>query len=127
MFFDSIDRAMLMEMLRERVADKSILRLIGKCLHVGVLDGDQLVADSGVGTVQGSALSPLLGNVTLHHVLDVWFEREVLPRLRGRAQLVRFADDFVITLVRVPGHRDHRNRSIVITETGASWSPKPAW
>ena len=96
-FFGSIDRKMLLEMLRERVADKSILRLIGKCLHVGVLDGDQLVADSGVGTVQGSALSPLLGNVTLHHVLDVWFEREVLPRLRGRAQLVRFADDFVIT------------------------------
>lgn len=94
-FFDSIDRSMLMEMLRARVADGSLLRLIGKCLHVGVLDGEEFSEPEG-GTVQGSVLSPLLGNVYLHHVLDLWFERDVQPRLQGKAYLIRYADDFVI-------------------------------
>jgi len=94
-FFDSIDRKLLMEMLQERVADTSLLRLVGKCLHVGILDGEEY-SEPSEGTVQGSVLSPLLGNVYLHHVLDGWFEREVRPRLRGKACLVRYADDFVI-------------------------------
>jgi len=94
-FFDSIDRKMLMEMLRERVTDGSFLRLIGKCLHVGVLDGEEFT-EPDTGTVQGSALSPMLGNIYLHHVLDLWFERDVRPRLRGHAHLIRYADDFVI-------------------------------
>ena len=94
-FFDSLDRKRRMEMLRDRIADESLLRLVGKCLHVGVLDGEEY-AEPEVGTAQGSGLSPILGNIYLHHVLDVWFEREVRPRLRGRSGLVRFADDFVI-------------------------------
>jgi group II intron reverse transcriptase/maturase len=94
-YFDSIDRKMLMEMIQERVVDGSLKRLIGKCLHVGVLDGAEY-AEPDEGTAQGSALSPLLGNIYLHHVLDVWFERDVLPRLEGKAQLIRFADDAVI-------------------------------
>jgi group II intron reverse transcriptase/maturase len=94
-FFDSIDRKMLMEMLRSRVVDGALLRLIGKCLHVGILDGEEF-SEPEEGTVQGSSLSPLLGNVYLHHVLDLWFERDVRPRLRGKAHLVRYADDFVI-------------------------------
>ncbi len=94
-FFDSIDRKMLMEMLQERVTDTSLLRLVGKCLHVGILDGAEY-SEPDEGTVQGSSLSPLLGNVYLHHVLDLWFEREVLPRMRGKAHLIRYADDFVI-------------------------------
>jgi len=94
-FFDSLDRNELMEMLRQRVADESFMRLVGKCLHVGILDGAQY-SEPSEGTVQGSTLSPLLGNVYLHHVLDAWFEREVKPRLRGRACLIRYADDFVI-------------------------------
>ncbi len=65
-FFDNIDRKLLMKILRERIADSSILRLIGKCLHVGILDGTQVI-ESDRGTIQGSALSPLLGNVYLHH------------------------------------------------------------
>ena len=94
-FFDSLDRTALLEMLQERVADGSLLRLVRKCLHVGVLDGEEFsTPDSG--TAQGSILSPLLGNIYLHHVLDRWFHREVLPRLRGKACLVRYADDFVI-------------------------------
>jgi RNA-directed DNA polymerase len=98
-YFDSILRKMLEEMLRERVIDGALLRLIGKCLHVGVLDGEEY-SEPGEGTAQGSVLSPLLGNVYLHHVLDVWFEREVKPRLRGRAHLVRYADDAVLTFER---------------------------
>ena len=94
-FFDSIDRKMLMEMLRSRIADETLMRLVGKCLHVGVLDGESYL-EPVEGTTQGSSLSPLLGNVYLHHVLDVWFEREVRPQLSGRAALVRYADDFVL-------------------------------
>jgi RNA-directed DNA polymerase len=98
-YFDSIDRKMLMEMLRERVVDGSLLRLIGKCLHVGVLDGE-VYSEPGEGTAQGSVLSPVLGNIYLHHVLDVWFERDVLPRLHGKAHLIRYADDGVIAFER---------------------------
>jgi len=97
-FFDSVDRTKLLEMLQVRVADGSMLRLIGKCLHVGVLDGAEF-STPDEGTAQGSILSPLLGNVFLHYVLDLWFAQEVRPRLRGRASLVRYADDFVIGFV----------------------------
>jgi group II intron reverse transcriptase/maturase len=94
-FFDSLDRKKLKEMLEVRVADGSLMRLIGKCLHVGVLEGVEL-STSETGTAQGSVLSPLLGNVYLHYVLDRWFEWRVKPRLHGQATLVRYADDFVI-------------------------------
>lgn len=94
-FFDSVDRKHLMGMLQRRVADGSILRLVGKCLHVGVLDGEEFTEPS-VGTVQGSTLSPLLGNAYLHHALDLWFTEEVKPRLKGKAVLVRYADDGVL-------------------------------
>jgi len=94
-FFDRLDRKKLKELLQRRLADKSLMRLIGKCLHVGILDGVELTKPDE-GTVQGSTLSPLLANIYLHHVLDVWFEQVVRPRLRGRASLVRFADDFLI-------------------------------
>jgi group II intron reverse transcriptase/maturase len=93
-FFDSMCRTQLVEMLQKRVADGSVLRLVGKCLHVGVLDGVELITPDE-GTVQGSTLSPLLANVYLHYVLDLWFHEEVRPRLRGKAILVRYADDAV--------------------------------
>jgi hypothetical protein len=81
-FFDSVDRTKLKRMLEVRVADGSLLRLIGKCLHV---------------------LSPLLGNVYLHYVLDQWFETEVKPRLRGQATLIRYADGMPVQGMRLMG------------------------
>ena len=98
-FFDSIDRKRLLELLQTRVADPPLLRLLGKCLHVGVLDGEQFIKP-GEGTAQGSIVSPMFGNVYLHYVLDVWFERDIKPRLKGHARLIRYADDFVIGFAR---------------------------
>ena len=103
-FFDSLCRKELEEMLRKRVADGSLLRLIGKCLHVGVLDGGEY-SEPEEGTVQGSTLSPLLGNVYLHYALDLWFAEEVKPRLRGKATLVRYADDAVLGFEQATGRR----------------------
>jgi hypothetical protein len=96
-------------MLRVRVADGSLLRIIGKLLRVGVLDGGEYSTPDR-GTAQGSGLSPLLGNVYLHYVLDVWFDQVVRPRLRGRATLVRYADDFVIGFER----RDDAERVMAV-------------
>ena len=98
-FFDSLVRNKLQQMLQVRIADGSLLRLIGKCLHVGVLEGEQY-SEPEEGTTQGSVLSPLLGNIYLHYALDVWFEREVKPHLQGAATLIRYADDFVIAMER---------------------------
>ena len=80
-FFDSLDRTRLKEMLQVRVADGSLLRLIGKRLRVGVLDGEAYITPDR-GTAQGSGLSPLLGNVYRHYALDVWFDQVVRPRPR---------------------------------------------
>lgn len=116
-FFDSIDRKLLMEMLRERIADEALMRLIGKCLHVGILEGEQY-SEPEMGTTQGSALSPLLGNIYLHHVLDLWMERDVKPRLKGKSTLVRYADDFVIGFER----KDDADRVMkVLTERMAKY------
>jgi group II intron reverse transcriptase/maturase len=98
-FFDRIDRKKLKQLLGQRLADKSLMRLIGKCLHVNILEGG-VEWTSELGTVQGSTLSPLLANVYLHHVLDVWLEEEVKAVLRGKVVLVRYCDDFVIGVER---------------------------
>jgi hypothetical protein len=81
------------------VADPPFLRLIGKCLNVGVLDGEEFSRPEE-GTAQGSSISPMLGNVYLHYVLDLWFERDIKPRLKGHARLIRYADDFVVGFAR---------------------------
>jgi RNA-directed DNA polymerase len=94
-FFDTIDRSCLREMLKQRVNDGGILRLIGKWLNAGVLEGGELTYPDQ-GTPQGGVASPLLANVFLHHVLDEWFVKEVQPRMKGRCFLSRFADDFII-------------------------------
>jgi group II intron reverse transcriptase/maturase len=99
-FFDTVHRRTMLEMLEKRIADKSFMRLVGKCLHVGVLEG-QVFTRPDEGTVQGSIISPMLGNIYLHNVLDKWFEEQVKPRLRGKATLIRYCDDFIIGFERM--------------------------
>lgn len=94
-YFDTLDHAHLRTLLRQRVRDGVVLRLIDKWLKAGVLEGRELTYPEA-GTPQGGVISPLLANVYLHYVLDVWFEDVVKPRLKGRAFLVRYADDFVM-------------------------------
>jgi RNA-directed DNA polymerase len=94
-FFDTLDHARLRELLRQRIRDGVLLRLIDKWLNAGVLEDGQLTLPAA-GSPQGGVISPLLANVYLHYVLDTWFEGEVRPRLRGRAFLIRYADDFVM-------------------------------
>jgi RNA-directed DNA polymerase len=94
-FFDTLDKAQLRTFLRRRVRDGVILRLIGKWLNAGVLE-DGAVWYPEAGTPQGGVASPLLANAFLHEVLDVWFEHEIKPRLKGRAVLIRYADDAVL-------------------------------
>jgi RNA-directed DNA polymerase len=93
-YFGTIDHRQLRAVLDQRVKDGLLRRLIDKWLKAGVLeDGIRTVPEAG--TPQGGVLSPLLANVFLHHVLDGWFHREVVPRLRGRSSMVRYADDVV--------------------------------
>jgi retron-type reverse transcriptase len=87
-YFDKIVRGILIEMVEKRVSDGSVLRLIQKWIKVGVIEGGKLLV-SETGTGQGQPISPLLANIYLHHVLDVWFEEVVKPRLKGEAYETR--------------------------------------
>ena len=98
-FFDTLDHQSLRNFLRRRVRDGVLLRLIGKWLNAGVLDREG-VSFPDAGSPQGGVISPILANIYLHEVLDLWFERVVKPRLRGRAFLVRYADDAVMVFER---------------------------
>jgi RNA-directed DNA polymerase len=94
-FFDTMDHGHIREILRRRVLDGVLLRLIDKWLNAGVLeDGGITYPDAG--SPQGGVVSPIIANIYLHEVLDVWFDREVKPRLSSRAALVRYADDAVL-------------------------------
>lgn len=94
-FFDNISHGKLQEIIRKRINDGGLLRLVGKWLHAGVMDGG-ILSYSDKGTPQGGVGSPLLANIYLHTILDEWFEKVVRPRMAGRCFLARFADDFVI-------------------------------
>lgn len=94
-FFDTLGHSHVREFLQLRVRDGVLKRLIGKWLKAGVSE-DGSISYPDAGSPQGGVVSPLLANVYLHYVLDTWFEQEVVPRLQGKAHLIRFADDFVI-------------------------------
>jgi RNA-directed DNA polymerase len=94
-FFDTLVRRHLREILQKRVRDGVLLRLIGKWFNAGVQEQGQLNYPEA-GTPQGGVVSPLLANIYLHEVLDTWFEKQVKPRLNGRAHLIRYADDAVL-------------------------------
>jgi group II intron reverse transcriptase/maturase len=98
-FFDTMSHRHLHAILRRRVRDGVLLRLIGKWLNAGVLEeGSVTHPDSG--SPQGGVISPILSNAYLHEVLDTWFEQTVKPRLKGRAHLIRYADDAVLVFER---------------------------
>jgi len=94
-FFDRIDHELLIKMLEQRIDDKPFLRLIRKWLKAGVLETDGKVIHPQTGSPQGGIVSPMLANVYLHYVLDLWFEETVKAHCRGAAYLCRYADDFV--------------------------------
>jgi RNA-directed DNA polymerase len=94
-FFDNIDHEKLLAMLENRVNDRSFLRLIGKWLKAGILEPEGYVKHPVTGTPQGGIVSPILSNIYLHTVLDEWFQEVVKPRMKGRAIMCRYADDWV--------------------------------
>jgi group II intron reverse transcriptase/maturase len=98
-YFDNLDHAHLRQILQRRVRDGVLLRLIGKWLNAGVLEEGALSYPES-GTPQGGVISPLLANIYLHEVLDSWFEQMVKPVMRGRAALIRYADDAVLCFER---------------------------
>lgn len=94
-FFDTVDHKWLMEALRQRIADRNFLRLIVRFLKAGVMEEGKYM-ETERGTPQGGIISPLLANIYLHYIIDKWFEEKVKPRLRGYAQMIRYADDFIV-------------------------------
>jgi RNA-directed DNA polymerase len=94
-FFDRIDHQKLIELLRLRIDDEPFLRLIRKWLKAGILEKDGQVIHPETGSPQGGIVSPMLANIYLHYVLDVWFEETVKAHCKGKAYLCRYADDFV--------------------------------
>ena len=95
-FFDNLDHGWLRKFLQHRIADRGLLRVIGKVLNAGVLQEDGSIVRSKRGAPQGGPLSPLLANIYLHYVLDLWFPWHCRRVCRGRARMVRYADDFVM-------------------------------
>jgi RNA-directed DNA polymerase len=87
-------------MLEQRIEDQAFIRLINKWLRAGILEEDGKVIHPQTGTPQGGVISPILANIYLHDVLDLWFERKFKPRQQGRCALFRYADDFVVAFNR---------------------------
>lgn len=94
-FFDNVNHEWLMKFLEHDIADKNFLRYVKRFLKAGIMEKG-IYSESSVGTPQGGQISPVLANVYLHYVLDLWFEKAVRPNLKGEAYLIRFADDFII-------------------------------
>jgi RNA-directed DNA polymerase len=94
-FFDNIDRDWLVKFLEHRIGDRRIIRLIQKWLKAGVIEETEW-SDTGKGTPQGAVISPLLANVFLHYVLDLWVHQWRGRHAQGECYIVRYADDFVI-------------------------------
>jgi group II intron reverse transcriptase/maturase len=95
-FFDTVDHGWLSKMLQQRIDDARLLSLIQQWMKAEVVEPNGRVIKPSEGTPQGGVISPVLANIYLHYVLDLWFERVVKPRCKGRAMLIRYCDDFVV-------------------------------
>lgn len=93
-FFENVDHEWIMKMLEHRIGDPNLLRLIKRFLKAGIMEEGKW-EESEVGAPQGGLISPILGNIYLHYVLDLWFDKRVKEQSRGEAYTIRFADDFV--------------------------------
>ena len=109
-FFDNVSHEKLMEFIRIRIKDTTLLNLIKKFLKAGYVD-DGVLVKSDTGTPQGSILSPMLANIFLHYVLDTWFETIVKSHVRGFCEIIRYADDFVC-VVRYAGEAKRIERGL---------------
>jgi len=107
-YFDTVNHRWLMKFLQHRIADRTLLRLVAKWLKAGVMEGG-VVGRSDEGTPQGGPLSPLLANIYLHYVLDLWFDHRFKPSVAGSCALVRYADDFVVCF-------EHRHEAVRFRE-----------
>jgi group II intron reverse transcriptase/maturase len=94
-FFDNVDHEWLQRCLEERIIDKNLILLIKRFLKAGYVEEGRYI-DTTVGTPQGGVISPLLANIYLHYVLDLWFEKKVKPISKGHVELIRYCDDFVV-------------------------------
>jgi len=122
-FFDHVDHEWMVQMLQERIDDRALLRLIQKWLKAGVLEKDGKVRHPVTGTPQGGVISPILANITLHYVLDLWFQKVVKKGCRGEACLIRYADDFVAAFERrEEAERFHRELSERLEKFGLELS-----
>jgi group II intron reverse transcriptase/maturase len=93
-FFDNVSHEWMMKFLAVRIKDPSFLLLIRRFLKAGYYEADKIV-ETSQGTPQGGNLSPMLSNIFLHYVLDLWFEKKIKPHVRGQSHLVRYADDYI--------------------------------
>lgn len=93
-FFDHVDHEWMMKFLKHRIADPNILRLVSRFLKSGIVE-EGILYDTPGGTPQGGVCSPILGNIYLHYVLDLWFEKRIRKNCKGKAYMVRYADDSV--------------------------------
>lgn len=135
-FFDTVDHEWLMRCLKERIVEPNLLRLVNQFLKAGIMEQGAWHA-SELGTPQGGIISPLLANIYLHFVVDLWVEREFKRKAKGHVQLIRYCDDFVMLcenkhdaerfLVELEQRLSKFNLKIAIDKTRIVRFGKQAW
>jgi RNA-directed DNA polymerase len=106
-FFDNVDHKWLMKCLEQRINDPNFLRLIVRFLKAGIIE-EGVYAETDKGTPQGGVLSPILSNIYLHYILDLWFEKVATKQLKGYVKLIRYCDDFVVCFEELESAREFK-------------------